>query len=252
MGLQAQVTIADLANYTETGSLPANDDSYSNAIDLGFTIDFGGTSYSQTYVSNNGYITFGDGSGDYSPSRLEEYSGLPIIAAFFSDVDTRSPNTGTVTWGTGFVNDLAAFAVKWNQVGEYPAGSNPNSSNTFEIVLVSRTDIGTGNFDIYFDYGSMSWDNGNAVAGFHNGSSTSPLFYEVPGSGTPGAFVDGGPNSLFASTNSGTNGVLTFTARDGAFGEIAEITVVPEPSTIAMFALGLVVVGLSMLRRRKA
>jgi hypothetical protein len=258
--LPAQVTIT---GFTQTGSLPVGDDNYSTAIDLGFSIDFGGTTFSQTYVSNNGYITFGGGSGTYYPSSLTAgYAGLPIIAAFFSDVDTRpapgsdSLSTGTVTWGTGLVDGLAAFAVKWDQVGEYPIASHPNSSNTFEIVLVSRTDIATGNFDFYLNYGPMNWDHGDsnglgAVAGFHNGSINSPLFYEVPGSGTSGAFVDGGPNSLFASTNSNANGVLTFTARDGAFGDIAPITVVPEPSTVALFALGLAVVGYSVFRRSR-
>ena len=253
-GLSAQVTIT---SFTQTGSLPANDDDHSNAIDLGFSINFGGNTFSQTYVSNNGYITFDSGSGDYSPSLLNaDYTGLPIIAAFFSDVDTRSPNTGTVTWGTGLVDGLAAFAVKWDQVGEYSASDHPKSSNSFAIVLVSRTDIGTGNFDVYFNYGSMNWDHGasnefGAVAGFHSGATGSPVYYQVPGSGTVGAFVDGGPNSLFTSSNSNANGVLTFVFRNGGFENIAEITTVPEPSTYALFGLGLAVVGYTMFRRRR-
>lgn len=59
-GLSAQVV---LSNYTQTGSLPAGDDNFSSAVSLGFTINFGGASFTETYVSNNGHITFGTGSG---------------------------------------------------------------------------------------------------------------------------------------------------------------------------------------------
>jgi hypothetical protein len=255
--LPAQVVIS---GFTQTGSLPANDDDYSSAVSLGFTLNFGGVSYSQTYVSNNGYITFGQGSGDYSPSALNsQYSGDPIIAAFFSDVDTRSPNNGTVTWGTGTVDGKAAFAVKWNQVGEYPASSHPGSSNTFEIILVSRGDLGAENFDVHLNYGSMNWDHADsnefgAVVGFHNGGNSTnqrtAVFYQVPGSGTPGAFLDNGTNSLKSSTNTGTGGLLSFSARNGGFSEIAQFVAIPEPSTWTLLALGAGLLGLGWIRRR--
>lgn len=255
--LSAQVVVS---GFTQTGSLAANDDDYSPAVDLGFSMNFGGVTYSQTYVSNNGYLTFGEGSGEYSPPELNSsYSGLPIIAAFFSDVDTRSPSNGTLTWGTGTVDGKAAFAAKWNQVAEYPASSHPGSSNTFEIVLVNRADLGTGNFDVYFNYGSMNWDHSasndfGAVVGFHNGGNTenqrSALFYQAPGSRTPGAFVTGGTHSLQASTNTGTGGLFSFQARDGGFANIATFVAIPEPSTWSLLALGAGLLGLGWFRRR--
>ena len=247
-----------VTGYTETGNLPANDDGSSSAIDLGFTINFGGGIYTQTFVSNNGYITFNSGSGNYSPESLNsEYSGQPIIAAFFSDVDTRGPNSGIVSWGTALVDDNLAFVVKWDRVGEYYYEDNPTASNTFEIVLVSRADVGTGNFDVYFNYGSMNWDHSasndyGASIGFHSGTNGTPVYYQVPGSGTPGAFLDGGMTSLNNATNTGAAGLLTFVARDGGFETVAEITPIPEPSTYALLALGLAVIGFTVRRRRKA
>lgn len=261
--LSAQVV---LSNYVETGNLPANDDSFSSAVSLGFTINFGGSSYAETYVSNNGYITFGSGSGNYYPAPIDanyvanSTPGLPIIAPFFADIDTRWEQSGIVSWGTGLVDGRAAFIARWNNVGEY--GAETFSPNTFSVVLVSRTDLGAGNFDVFFNYETITWDHsGRVVVGFHNGSSESPLFYAAPGSFSivegqdvyqTGAFFDGGALSLAGSTNTESSGLLSFSARDGGFLNVAPITVVPEPSTYALLALGLALIGLATRRHRRS
>jgi hypothetical protein len=263
--LPAQVIIT---GYVETGNLPSNDDRHSGnwgagegnlgnseGEALGFMINFGGTAYTRTFISNNGFITFGGGSGAYWPYPIDEnyvangYPGLPIIAPFFSDVDTRNALSGIVSWGTAMVDGHAAFVVHWPSVGEY--GASPFSPNTFSLILVSRTDLGPGDFDLIFNYENITWDHSNAVAGFHNGSSTNPIFYQVPGSGTAGAFLHDGPNSLVASTNANFAGGYLLQARDGGFLTPAAIVPIPEPSTYALFALGVIVIGLGHLRRRK-
>lgn len=249
--LTAQVVVT---GYTETGNLPRNDDNFSSAVALGFAVDIAGTTYTETFVSNNGFITFGGGSGAYWPYPLDEdyveneYPGLPIIAPFFADVDTRNELSGIVSWGTGLVDGLPAFVAKWPDVGAYSYGADPNN---FELIIVSRSDLGAGNFDIHFVYRTITWDNGNAVAGFHNGSAANPLFFQVPGSGVEGAFLNGGINALAASTNTGFEGSLLLQARAGVLLAPGAITTVPEPSTYALLALGAGVVWFSWLRRRR-
>lgn len=240
----AQVIVT---GYTETGNLPRNDDDYSPAASLGFSMIFGGTTFTQVFVSNNGYLTFGEGSGQYYPSPFNaDYSGLPIIAAFYSDVDTRNPAGGIVSWGTGLVEGRSAFTAKWDRVGEYSNGSSPNS---FSITLVSRSDLSAGSFDLYFTYGTITWDHGSAVAGYHTGSSGNPQYYMLPGSMTTGAFLDGGTNSLATWTNTGTSGGYLLQSRGGVM--LTPATVVPEPATVALLGGGLLIVAAGAWRRRR-
>jgi len=242
-----------VTSYVETGNLPANDDNYSGAVNLGFTLNFGGATYSQTYVSNNGYITFGGGSSNYFPVPLNaSYTDLPIIATFFADVDTRGAQSGIVSWGTGLVDGHAAFVAKWPSVGEYYYENNPNSSNSFELVLVDRSDTGTGNFDVFFNYLSLNWDNGGAVAGFHTGTGANALHYQLPGSLTEGAFLADGAYDLVFATNTGAAGNILLQAREGGFLQVTPVTAIPEPSTYALMALGGGLLMLAARRRRRA
>lgn len=239
----AQVIVS---TYVETGNLPRNDDDHSGAVSLGFSMTFGGASYSEVYVSNNGYITFGSGSGNYTaPAFDANYNGLPIIAAFFSDVDTSNEQTGLVSWGTGLVDGRSAFVAKWDSVGEYPNGASPN---TFSLTLVSRSDLGAGSFDLYFSYDTITWDHGGATAGFHT-ATTGGQYYQLPGSLTAGAFLDSGAYSLVELTNSASSGTYLIQSVDGTFLAVAEV--VPEPATWLLLGAGAVVLAVTVRRRRR-
>ena len=64
-----------------------NDDGFSGPINLGFSLNFFGTTYTSFYINNNGNISFGDGIAAYTPNGPTGAS-QPIISPFFGDVDT--------------------------------------------------------------------------------------------------------------------------------------------------------------------
>ena len=239
-------------------TLRANDDGYTGLVDIGFTTNFFGNDYTQLYVNNNGNVTFDSPLGTYTPFDLTSTQRV-IIAPFFADVDTRSSGS-PVTYGTGLYEGRDAFGVNWIDV-DYYSGAHPNH-NSFQLILVDRSDIGAGDFDIVFNYDDINWETGNASggsgglggnsarAGFSNGSGDADTFYELLGSAVDGAFLDGGIYALSEhSLGSSVDGRYIFGVRGGAV-VVPPPSDVPEPSILALLGVGLA--GLALRRRRKA
>lgn len=249
------------AGFSST-SLVASDDGSTGLVNLGFTANFFGTNYTQTYVNNNGNLTFTTPLASFTPFGIGG-ANTPIIAPFFADVDTRG--IGTVSYGTGTVNGFSAFAATYTNVGYFNAKTN--KTNSFQVVLISRPDTNTGtsigNFDIEFNYDKIQWETGDgsggtnglggisASAGFSNGASgAANRTFQLPGSGSGfnGALIDGGANSLVANSlnSGGVAGRDVFSARNGAVITTAT-TSVPEPFTVVGTLMG----GAAALRIRK-
>lgn len=233
----------------DTNTVIACDDCYTSAITLPNIFNFFGTDYGTTYISNNGYVTFNSGQSNYTPQGLGAgYTGQPIIAAFYDDIDTRG--TGTVTYGNGTFGGHAAFGATWNGVGFYYLGANP--TNTFQLLLVDRSDTGTGNFDIVFNYDNVGWDSSNdtssAAVGYNAGQGGADgTYYQLDGSLTHGAFVNGGPDALISGSNVGVAGRYEFTVRNGVVAPGS----VPEPASWAMMLGGFGLVGAAMRGRKR-
>lgn len=114
---------------------PPNDDDTSGPVPLGFEISFGGQTFDETYVNNNGNLTFEGPLADFIPFELAQAPD-PIVAPFFADVDTRE---GAVArYGTGSVDGRPAFGVTWPGVGCYPR--NTSLRDVFQAILVDRSD----------------------------------------------------------------------------------------------------------------
>jgi hypothetical protein len=120
-------------------------------------------------------------------------------------VDTRSTNSGVVTYGSGTADGRAAFGVNWINVGYY--SSNYDRLNSFQLVFIDRSDRTNGDYDLEFNYAQIKWEAGDypnyysggsdglwvgpagspARAGFANtGGST----FELNGSGNARSFLD--------------------------------------------------------------
>lgn len=211
-----------------SASLPRTDDGYSGEVPIGFAANFFGRTYSSLYVNNNGNITFGGPLGAYVPFGLAK-AHMPIVAAFFADVDTRAPQSGFVTYGRDTIDGHRAFGVDYFRVGRFE--SQADKLNTFQLILIERPETGAGNFDIEFNYGQIAWDTGSAsqnvsaVAGFSNGTGQANSLFELPGSMQNGAFLDGGPRSLVrGKLNSNLPGRYIFQARSGAVSQVRIVT----------------------------
>ncbi len=210
--------------FIQGGALDPNDDGSTSPASIGFDINFFGSIYSQLFVNNNGNVTFDQALSTFTPSSLLAIAQV-IIAPFWADVDTRG--IGSVTYGQDIVEGHAAFAVNWSNVGYF--SSHTDKTNTFQLVLIDRSDIAPGDFDFEFNYLSLQWETGDASSGtnglggssarigYSNGSTTS---FELPGSDMDGAFPNDNPATglIYYSRDSSVPGRYSFQVRNGEVG----------------------------------
>lgn len=249
------------AGFTATG-LAANDDGSTGLVNIGFGINFFGTTASQLYVNNNGNVTLTSPLATFTPFNLTGNSGIPIIAAYFADVDTRGAGSAITRYGTGTVDGRAAFGVNWDGVGYYEG--HDDKLNIFQLILIDRTDTGAGNFDVEFNYDRILWETGDvsggsngfggtsAAVGYSGGSGAAGTFAQLPGSLVNGALLDGGPaaTSLVRSNlNSNVLGRYTLNVRGGSIVTPPPTNVVPEPATVALVGVGVLTLA-GVARRR--
>jgi hypothetical protein len=221
-----------------TDTLEPNDDDSTGLVPLGLEVNLGGLLTDATYVNNNGNLTFLEPLGQYSPEALDE-NGYPIIAPFFADVDTRGDageGANLVTYGTTTFEGRDAFCATWTDVGYY--SSQVDKLNTFQVLIVDRSDVREGAADIIFNYETITWETGSASggedgfggesagAGWSAGTGELGTFVELPCSRVNGACLDGAPDALAGtSTNSNVRGrhvlPLRFDAAEGPTGQLA-------------------------------
>jgi hypothetical protein len=207
-----------------------NDDGFS-LLNLGFTINYFGTNYTSLYINNNGSVSFGAGISAYIPTGPTGASA-PIISPFFDDVDTRNPASGVVHVRTDIANEVI---VTWDNVGYYSTHGAPLDS--FQLVLRSSDYVvPVGEGVIGFFYETMGWDSTDtshtAAIGFGDGAGNGEV---LAGSNTAGMAAVVNDTHIWFDPN---------------LAPVEQSGTVPEPSGLALVALGLI--GCWGVRRRKS
>lgn len=166
-------------------SLAADDDRNSSGPEpIGFLANVFPTNqnpgpWNNCYVNNNGNVTIGNYTYEYTPLPLQSAAAIVpglvgMFAPFWADVDTlpaSNPATSNgckvVTYGQGFVDGQKAFGVNWVNVGYYDTyGGATDKLNSFQMVLIDRSNEGVlGDFDAEFNYNQMLWETGEASDG---------------------------------------------------------------------------------------
>jgi hypothetical protein len=246
--------------------LKRGDDSGTGAINMNFSspVQFYGSTYSSVYISNNGFVSFNSLTGGFSDAAMSD-PGMTRLAPFLADVDTKY--TGMpATYGTGTVDGHAAFAVDWVNVDKFFSLYSTAALNQFQLVIIDRSDVGPGAFDVEFNYDRIGWeagvdegadDNGlipaylygqswvhSARAGFTAGTGADGSFFELNGSATPGALLDSNPDTglVHGSFGSDVMGRYVFSFRGGVWSTGASNTAptltMPGDTTLTEGATG--------------
>jgi uncharacterized repeat protein (TIGR01451 family) len=256
--------IRHLPGFTANVLLP-NDDGSSAEVPLPFAVNFFGTTFNSLFVNNNGNVTFVQALSEFTPTGLNsDNGGIPIIAAYWADVDTRGATEGSeeaptipsavVSYGVDTVNGHPAFGVDYENTGYYD--THTDKLNSFQLILIDRSDTGiAGAFDIEFDYDKVQWEAGDAsngidglcsaqtegcvsaAVGYSNGTGTTGTNFQLPGSFVPGALLDNGPaaTALIQQAMGGTMpGRTTFAVRNGTVQAAdVSLTMTQSASTVA-------------------
>jgi len=219
--------------------IPRNDDDDTAPIPLGFDVFIGDQFRSSLRVSNNGYVAF---SLPTPPLwwilRAWELFNIPLIALFHADVDTRGPAASPVTYGPISFGGHPALCVNWVDVGHFD--TQDSLLNRFQLILVSRSDTGAGDVDVYMNYDQIQWDDptGTGVvlprAGIYDGTT---VLHELPGSNAVTTMIDGGPDALIGkSLGSAVLGRYVFPLRGGLPPDTAVVTGVVLDTNNALIA----------------
>ena len=176
-------------------------------MNLPFSMNWNGTNYTQIYINMNGNCTFGSGYTGYNPNTTLAATNRNIMAPFWADVDTRNTAASQVTYsrttagGVPQVNGRNAFFVNWVGVASYSNRATP--TNSFQLVIVDRSDTGAGNFDFMFNYDEVAWDIATAASTFkaRAGWGFAGTGFELPGSGV----AQGSASTLLDSSPAATS-----------------------------------------------
>lgn len=229
--------------------------------DLGFKIRIGDTNYDSLYVHMNGIVTFATPGAPRTPRPLPLGTVGPVIAPFWADVDVRMQDN--VTFGQGSFMGKDAFGVTWREVSPYVGGSPERPKNTFQLLIVDRSENAEAEaFELFFFFEKIEFDQGSAMRRrgrkkgvfARSGADFGEFgFFEILGSGQEGIFLDKSDRSL-ASDESLAQSIFQVQNGMGGRNVLPPLAPIPLPATAPLLLGGLVAFGLvgrGMRRRRE-
>jgi len=203
--LHAIVNAGSVIGQTTINNLA--DDSYSNAIPIGFTFNFYGINYTNCLIASNGYICF-DLSKANTGSGYVIGSGIPnnnlmvnSIAGYFADLYmTGNTPPGTITYGTYGSAPNRKFVVTFCHDWMFDC---TDDWATFQIIMYETTN------EIEVHIGKTmnpicSWNGGYAIEGLQDNAGNG---IAVPGRNYPTQWT--AYHSSHRFTPAGTNYTVT-------------------------------------------
>jgi hypothetical protein len=198
----------------------ARGDNNSLLVTMPFSVNWGGTNFTQIYINTNGNCTFGIVNDVKGPKKPLAQSERDILSPLWTDIDTRNTAAGQITYSSAtsppLVGGRPAFFVNWINVA--PTNQQATPLNSFQIVIVDRADTGAGNFDFYFNYDKVTWDWVNTHEGYRARAgwawADGGASYEMAGSGV----AAGQPSQLLDTSSPATSLIQNYLNETGQLG----------------------------------
>jgi hypothetical protein len=214
-------------------------------INIGFSVNYDNNYSSYLEINRTGSAGLAN-PGSYSSSPV---GFIPFIYTYAA--------SGSVSYGRMIYDGHSAFAVNWIDIYAYGSALH----NSYQLILVDRSDVRAGDFDFIFNYDTIQWDGSNdyyftptLTMGYSTISYTdhSISFYGYS-SHSDGLLVLNSSQLPYNSINSDVLGRYVFEVRNGEVLNplpLFKTVAIPEPETWAMLLAGLGIVGAVTRRQR--
>lgn len=201
-------------------------------------IRFGASTYGAININTNGVIHFGIDTENYAafdPTGITD-SLDPLIAGFWSDIDTAASNGGMTSGGNSTGSNKVYYdldtanhivTITWDDVAPFQDVDPNLKSNAFQIRI---SNLGTENVGVEIRYEAIEWSDG-AVMGWATGDGGPS--YEIPGSGIDESVL------VFPTTDLGGSvpGIYSTSIRGGSVGVTDSVSTTVN-QTIAFVSSG--------------
>ena len=226
----------------------AGDDTFTGPYPLGFSWNMFGTLYDEVYVGTNGYLTFGDGSSDWTPLLLGYLSNPAIYIEYcdlwqdfginsstgLRDIPLSTGETPGLFLSNGEIGDFVYWRLRFQ-------GSHYNQRNStttvpayqFEVTLYSD---GTNQYIEMIYENTWRGSNFNGDQGFITGVALGRSG-STPGTGilVDDANIQNNTSHVFYSTSNGGNWQY---AGQGSFDAFKNQNPDPELLSITTMSVG--------------